>query len=497
MKLFISEIYTGYKVKSASIIRITRDADFSIDSDEISDLLTEIEEHIKRMHQRNVVKLEVEKNISPMVLKTLVKQTRVEDDYIYYIKGILNLNDLFEIYSRINNSELKDKHITPIYPYDFRNRDIFELIREKDCILYHPYHSYDPVVEFVERAAEDEDVLAIKLTLYRTSDDSSIVKALEKAAQNGKYVTILDELKARFDEKRNIQWARRLEDAGAHVIYGIVGLKTHAKALLVIRREKTGIRRYIHMATGNYNEKTARLYTDFSFFTSDDYIGEDVSMLFNLLTGFSMPTQWNYLAVAPLELRNRFISLIERETENAKNGGRARIIAKMNSLLDKSIVKALYAASIAGVKIELIVRGICALKPGIKGVSDNIKVRSIVGRFLEHPRIYYFYNGGDEEYYLSSADWMTRNLDRRVEILFPVRGRDECNFIKKIFEIQIRDNTNQWILNSDGTYELVGGKSKHDSFSETYEFIGEYELLKEKEKQKYGKTFEPVKNIDK
>lgn len=497
IKLFVDRLYNGYDIISASIIRITRDADFSINSDAASDLLTAIESNIKRLHQRSVVKLEMESDISPTVLKTLTAKMELNDDNIYPLKGILNLKDLFEIFGKVNKPDLKDAPIKHIYPYDFNGKDIFKLIRENDRILYHPYYSYDPIIELVKKAAEDERVLAIKVTLYRTSSNSAVIKALIKAAENGKYVTILDELKARFDEKRNIQSAKRLEDAGAHVIYGIAEMKTHCKALMIVRREKGGIRRYVHLATGNYNETTARLYTDLSFFTSDEYIGEDVSTLFNLLTGFSLPTKWNYLTAAPLDLRNKFMSLITRETENARNGCKARIVAKINSLLDKNLILALYEASNTGVKIDLIVRGICALRPGLKGVSENITVRSIIGKFLEHARIYYFYNSGNEEYYLSSADWMTRNLDKRVELLFPIRGKNEQTFIKKILDTQFEDNTNTWRLQSNGVYEMIEGKRKKNSFAIIEAYIKKLESSKKAADEKAGKVFKPVKSVDK
>ncbi len=493
LQLFIGEIYNGYKVISSGLLKITRDADFSVDPDAVSDLLKEIESNIKLMHKRNVVRLEYEKTLSPKVLDILTKELEISKEDMYPINGILRLQDLFEIYSQCDRPDLKDEILAPVYPQDFVDTDIFQLIREKSPILYHPYHAYDPVVEFLDTAAQDKNVLAIKMTLYRTSNQSRIIEALVKAAENGKYVSIVDELQARFDEKRNIDAAHRLEDAGAHVIYGISGLKTHAKCLLVVRREGNEIRRYVHMATGNYNEQTARLYTDFSYFTSDPLIGEDASTLFNLLTGFSIPEKWNQLTVAPLDLRQKFLSLIRRETENAKNGLKARILAKVNSLLDQEIVMTLYEASQAGVEIQLVVRGICSLKPGIKGLSDNITVRSIVGRYLEHPRIYYFYNGGDEEYYLASADWMTRNLDRRVELLFPIEGQKQRDFIQTILDYQYKDNANTWNLASDGTYSLAASNGKKDSFLSIYEHIRKNE---KKAKTSNNVVISPIRSLD-
>ncbi len=466
IELFVEELYHGYHIRSVHVIRVTRDADFTIQEDEASDLLKEIENTIKRLHQRSVVKLEISGILPEKVKKILIEATKVDKEDIYSFDGMLNFKDLFEIYGKCKIDSLKDVPVHPQYPQMLKQNDIWTLLKKQDLLLYHPYHAYDPVVEMLEKAAEDPNVLAIKQTLYRSASNSKIIKALIKAAENGKYVTIVDELKARFDEKQNIEVARRLENAGAHVIYGIAGLKTHTKALMIIRKEKGTIRRYCHLATGNYNESTAKLYTDFSLFTSNDYIGEDISNLFNLLTGFSLPSGWNYIAAAPLNLRSTFMELIERETENAKRGIKAKIVAKMNSLLDQGIITALYKASIAGVKIKLIVRGICALRPGMKGLSENISITSVIGKFLEHSRIYYFYNNGDEEYYLSSADWMTRNLDRRVELLFPLLADEGQHFVDEILDIQFKDNKNAWKLNSDGSYECVTSKKGSDSFVE-------------------------------
>lgn len=493
VKMFADKIYNGYKILSTGIFKITRDADFSIDPDAASDLLTEIEINIKRLHKRSVVRLEHQKDFSPVVLNALIRALEIGEDDIYPLPGIINLQDLFELYGKCTRPHLKDDIKDPVYPVEFADKDIFEVIREKSPVLYHPYHSYDPVVELLARAATDPDVLAIKMTLYRTSSGSEIIDALIMAAENGKYVSIVDELRARFDEERNIDVARRLENAGAHVIYGVAGLKTHAKCLLIVRKEGNEFRRYVHMATGNYNEKTAKLYTDLSYFTSDSLIGEDASTLFNLLTGFSLPNKWNKLIVAPLDLRSKLVSLINRETENARNGIKTHIIAKMNSLLDKKMVMALYEASQAGVKINLVVRGICSLKPGIPGLSENIQVNSIIGRYLEHPRIYYFYNGGAEEIYLSSADWMTRNLDRRVELLFPVEGSSQKAFIKNILDIQFKDNANSWVLGPDCNYQMINTKGKKDSFSIIYQNIKKAE---QKKKSSDMQQFKPIKSID-
>ncbi len=467
IRTFAESIYKDYRISSKSIVKVTRDADFEIEEDAVADLLTEIESTIKKMHIRKVVKLEYEEGISKKILNAIMRENELTNDDIYQIKGLLNLNDLMELLQKVEQSDLKEKTLTPVLIKNLKEDDIFEIIKEKDLILYHPYHSYEPIVELINRASADNDVLAIKQLLYRTSPNSKIINALIKAAENGKQVTAVVELKARFDEKRNIEWAKRLEDAGAYVIYGISGLKIHGKALLIVRREKQGICRYIHLATGNYNEVTARLYTDLSFFTCDESFGEDVSSLFNFLTGLSIPTNWNNIVIAPLDLRKRFITLIEREIENAKNGISSKIIAKMNSLTDKEIVKLLYKASIAGVKINLMVRGMCIARP----INKNIIIRSIVGRYLEHARIYYFYNAGEEEYYLSSADWMPRNLDNRIEILFPIHKQDGKDFLRKLLDLQFEDTVNQWNLESDGSYTLVKGKHRKDSFKTIYDFI--------------------------
>ena len=391
-----------------------------------------------------------------------------------------------EIYNKIDLKEMKEEPLQSVHKSEFDEYDtIFDAVAEKDHIMFHPYNSYDPVVELINQAADDKNVLAIKQLLYRTSSNSSIIKALIRAAENGKYVTAVVELKARFDEKRNIEWTKKLQDAGAHVIYGIVGLKIHAKALLLVRKEKNEIRKYAHLATGNYNETTARLYTDFSFMTSDNSICEDVSSLFNLLTGFSVPEQWNCIAISPLDMRKKFLSLIQRETENAKNGIKAKIIAKMNSLNDAEIVKALYSASMAGVKIELIVRGICILRPELKKISQNIKVKSIIGRFLEHARVYYFFNGGEEEVFLASADWMSRNLDRRVETLFPIKNEECKKHIMKILKLQWEDTVNSWYLKPDGEYRppVKKDKSDHNCFKSIYNLIAKDEKKSSVEKK--------------
>ena len=366
-----------------------------------------------------------------------------------------------KMYGLSGFDEFKTKPYVPAQvPAMMNDEDIFTQIRQGDILLHHPYMTFYPVVDFVQQAAKDPNVLAIKQTLYRVSGNSPIIKALAQAAENGKQVTVLVELKARFDEENNIVWAKMLEKAGCHVIYGVIGLKTHSKITLVVRREENGIRRYVHLGTGNYNDSTAKLYTDCGILTCSARIGEDATAVFNMLSGYSEPRTWNKLVVAPLWMRDRFLHLIEIERKNALEGRKARIVAKMNSLCDRGIIAALYAASAAGVKIDLIVRGICCLKVGIPGISENITVRSIVGNFLEHSRIFYFYSDGNEEVFMGSADWMPRNLDKRVEIVFPVEDEQLKEEVKHILEIQLEDNVKAHILQPDGTYEKVDKRGK-------------------------------------
>ena len=384
----------------------------------------------------------------------------------------------------------------------FQNdKDIFQVIREGDVFLHHPYMSFDPVVNFVRQAAKDPDVLAIKQTLYRVSGNSPIIAALAQAAENGKQVSVLVELKARFDEENNIVWAKMLEKAGCHVIYGLVGLKTHSKITLVVRREETGIRRYVHLATGNYNDSTAKLYTDCGIFTCDERYGEDATAVFNMLSGYSEPKSWNRLIVAPIWMKDRFLKLINREAEMAQKGIPAFIVAKMNSLCDRKIIAALYQASACGVQIYLLVRGICCLKVGVPGVSENIHVRSIVGDFLEHSRIFYFHNGGNEEIFMGSADWMPRNLDRRVEIVFPVEDEEIKKEIKHILDVEFKDNVKAHILQPDGTYEKMNrrGKAKVNSQMIFCQEAEDKAKAVKKQKTDHGRVFipaEPAEDIE-
>ena len=457
----ISKLFLNYDVICASPFRIMRNADLSIDEDEAEDLLKEIEKQVKRRQWGKAIRLEVQDSVPKKLLKILVDELQIEEEDIFRIDGTVDLTVFMKVYGLEGFEDYKLKRFEPIPVYDINpDEDIFTSIRKKDILMHHPYESFEPVVNFIKEAARDKDVLAIKQTLYRVSGNSPIIAALEEAAENGKQVSVLVELKARFDEENNIVWAKRLEKAGCHVIYGLVGLKTHSKITLVVRREEDGIRRYVHLATGNYNDATAKLYTDLGMFTCNEAIGEDATAVFNMLSGYSEPQGWNKLSLAPIWMKDKFLSLIGRETEHAVNGEEGRIIAKMNSLCDQDIIMALYEASNAGVKIDLIVRGICCLKVGIPGISDNIIVHSIVGNFLEHSRIYYFKNGGNEEYYLSSADWMPRNLERRVEILFPVENTGLTARLMHILSAELQDNLKAYILQPDGTYAKPDKRGK-------------------------------------
>ena len=457
----IDQLFLNYDVVCAHPYRIIRNADLTIDEDDAADLLMEIQKQLKKRQWGEVIRLEVEDKMDQKLLKILKKEFDIKQEDIYPINGPLDLTFLMKVYGIDGFDHLK----TPPYkpqpvPALAEETDIFAAIRKKDILLHHPYMTFDPVVDFVRQAAKDPQVLAIKQTLYRVSGHSPIVAALAQAAENGKQVSVLVELKARFDEENNIIWAKMLEKAGCHVIYGLVGLKTHSKITLVVRREEDGIRRYVHLGTGNYNDSTAKLYTDCGIMTCQEAIGEDATAVFNMLSGYSEPKRWNRLSLAPIWLRDKFLSMIRREADHARSVQPARIIAKMNSLCDQEVIAALYEASAAGVKIDLIVRGICCLKVGIPKVSENITVRSIVGTFLEHSRIFYFQNGGQEEYYMGSADWMPRNLDKRVEILFPVEDEDLKREVRHILDIQLADTLKAHELKADNTYEKIDKRGK-------------------------------------
>ena len=462
----IAKLFLNYKVLCAYPYRIMRNADLTIDEDEAADLLKEIQKQLKRRQWGEVIRLEVEASVDKKLLRFLKDELKVAEEDIFQINGPLDLTFLMKMYGIEGFDHLRYAPYVPQrIPQIEPGEKIFDAIRRGDILLHHPYQTFDPVVDFIRQAASDPDVLAIKQTLYRVSGNSPIIAALAKAAENGKQVSVLVELKARFDEENNIVWAKKLEQAGCHVIYGLVGLKTHSKIALVVRREEEGIRRYVHLGTGNYNDSTAKLYTDCGIFTCMESVGEDATAVFNMLSGYSEPLSWNRLVLAPIWLRGKFMHLIERETAHARAGKEARIVAKMNSLCDEGIIAALYEASAAGVKIDLIVRGICCLKVGIHGVSENIHVRSIVGNFLEHSRIFYFQNGGDEEIYMGSADWMPRNLDRRVEILFPVLDDEIKEKVKHILTVELSDNMKAHVLKSNGIYEKIDkrGKARVDS----------------------------------
>lgn len=457
----MKQLFLNYDIVTYHPFRIMRNADFALDEEEAMDLLEEIKKQLKRRQWGEVIRLEIEEKADKRLLKILKKELAVNEEDIFEIPGALDLTVLMKVYGLEGFDHLKAPKYTPQpVPALMNDDDIFTNIRKGDILLLHPYETFDPVVDFVRRAAKDPDVLAIKQTLYRVSGNSPIIAALAEAADNGKQVSVLVELKARFDEENNILWAKKLEKAGCHVIYGLVGLKTHSKITLVVRREEDGIRRYVHLGTGNYNDSTAKLYTDCGIMTCHPQIGEDATAVFNMLSGYSEPLNWNMLAVAPLWLRNKFLQLIDRETRNAKAGKSASIIAKMNSLCDKDIIAALYKASCAGVKIRLVVRGICCLKAGIPGLSENIEVRSIVGEFLEHARIFIFENDGNEEIYMGSADWMPRNLDRRVEIMFPVIRQELKERIRRYMELELEDNLKAHVLMPDGTYEKPDRRGK-------------------------------------
>ncbi len=458
----IHKLFLNYDIVCAHPFRIMRNADLTIEEEEAEDLLQEIERQLKKRQWGQVIRLEVEEGIDSRLLKLIREEVKVPKEDVFAIAGPLDLTFLMNLYGMEGFDHLKEHSYLPPQPVPElpEEANVFEKIREGDILMHHPYQSFEPVVRFVRQAAKDPDVLAIKQTLYRVSGNSPIVAALEQAAENGKQVSVLVELKARFDEENNIVWAKKLEKAGCHVIYGLVGLKTHSKITLVVRREENGIRRYVHLGTGNYNDSTAKLYTDIGYFTCSELIGEDATAVFNMLSGYSEPRSWNRLSLAPHWLKDRFLSLIGREKEHALAGRQSGIIAKMNALCDKDVIEALYEASAAGVKIVLIVRGICCLRVGIPGVSENITVRSIVGNYLEHARIFYFENDGKPEYYCASADWMPRNLERRVEILFPIEKPALQEKLKLILNSQLRDTVKAQVLQPDGTYARVDKRGK-------------------------------------
>lgn len=471
----LDSLFPGMNIQEYHIFRITRNADLDVEEDEADDLLEAIEQELrKRRMGGSAVRLELYASTPEAVRSMLQRELELEDQDIYEVEGLMGMGDLMALMG-LPFPELKDSPWNAVVPPRLRAEkgksedlsgnyglmtdlatdgvDIFKVIRQGDLLLHHPYHSFSATVQrFILQAAQDPDVLAIKMTLYRTSGDSPILQALMTAAENGKQVAVLVELKARFDEENNITWARKLEQTGVHVVYGLAGLKTHSKVVLVVRREQQKILRYMHIGTGNYNPKTAKLYTDLGILTCREELGADLSDLFNFLTGHSRQKSYRRLLVAPVSLRDRMIALIRRETENSRQGGSGRIVAKMNALVDQEIIVHLYEASLAGVKIDLIIRGVCCLRPRVKGLSENINVISVVGRYLEHSRIFYFHNLGQEEVYIGSADWMTRNLDRRVEVITPVEDGAIAKDLQEILGIMLSDNRQGWDLNPNGSY---------------------------------------------
>jgi polyphosphate kinase len=474
IKLCAGEFFPGYRVNGAHSFRVTRNSDLYIDEEESENLLKKIEEELRNLRRGAAVRLEIEEGVDDEIFTTLCEHLDLSHEYVFRLNGPINLLRLMAL-AEIDRPDLKFPPFTPVNVSPLREpASIFDALRAKDVLLHHPYDSFQPVVDFVEQAARDPQVFAIKQTLYRTSGDSPIVRALIEASKNGKQVTALVELKARFDEANNIQWAKQLEEAGVHVVYGLIGHKTHCKCSLVVRREGKLLRRYAHLGTGNYNPKTARLYTDLSYFTAREELTSDAANLFNTLTGFSREPVFEHLLVAPYNLHRRIQELIQRETDNAAAGRPARIIAKMNSLVDKATIDKLYAASRAGVKIDVIVRGVCCLVPGVRGLSDNIRVRSIVGRFLEHARAFYFENAAEGEPLIlaGSADWMPRNFFRRVEVVYPVLDPEHRRWITdELFTMELQDNEHARVLRPNGGYVAASRPAAVPPFSAQSYFI--------------------------
>ncbi len=451
----VGELFSGMHVKGCYQFRVTRNSNLLVDEEEMKNLRLALQGELSHRHYGDEVRLEIADNCSPEMASFLLGQFDLTQDDLYRVHGPVNLVRLMQIPDRVDRADLKFAPFIPTLPKEVvKQPDIFQAIRNGDILLHQPYQAFTPVIDFIQQAATDPNVMAIRQTIYRTSTDSMLMEALITAAQNGKEVTVVVELMARFDEEANINWAQRLEDAGAHVVYGVVGYKTHAKMLLVVRREEDRLRRYVHLGTGNYHPRTAKLYTDFGLFTCNDEIGSDVNDIFVQLTGLGKATKLHHLLQSPFSLHPAMMNMVRREAEHARAGKKAQIVAKMNSLLEPQIISALYEASEAGVKIDLIVRGVCALRPGILGVSENIRVRSVIGRFLEHSRIFYFYNDGEQTLYMSSADWMQRNFFRRVETCFPVLDpKLKKRVIKEGLDYYLSDNTQSWEMNAGGVFE--------------------------------------------
>lgn len=474
----LNDLFPGLEVVAAYPFRIVRDADIEIQELEADDLLETMQASIRKRKFGSVVQVAIHDSMPPEMRDLLVENLEVTHNDLYVLQPPLGLVNLWYIYNNVERHDLKDKPYIQRTPKPLRKleptNNLFDVIRNENIIFHHPYESFHPVVDFLYAAARDPNVLAIKQTVYRVGSNSPVVEALLEAAERGKQVAVLMELKARFDEESNIGWARRLEDAGVHVVYGLVGLKTHCKVAMVVRKEGEGIRRYLHLATGNYNVGTSRIYEDLGMFTCDEDMGADATDLFNFLTGYSTKKSYKKLLVAPVNLREQIEKLIQREIENAKAGNKARIIFKMNSLVDMEMIQLLYQASQAGVKVDLFIRGMCCLRPGIKGVSENIRVVSIVGRYLEHSRIYYFQNNGDDEVYMGSADLMPRNLNHRVEVVFPVENKSQVKFLRdKILGAYLKDNTRARILQPDGTYQRAKPGSDEKRFDVQAHLMGD------------------------
>ncbi len=494
----MTELFLNYDIVAAAPFRIMRNAEFELDEEDAADLLEEIEKQLKKRQWGEAIRLEAHASMDRKLLKRISKELDIDKSDVFEIDGPIDLTVLMKVYDLDGFEKLKAaKHVPSPVPELMNNDDIYTNIRKQDILLSHPYESFDPVVEFVKQSAVDPKVLAIKQTLYRVSGNSPIIAALAKAAENGKQVTVLVELKARFDEEHNIIWAKTLEKAGCHVIYGLVGLKTHSKITLVVRDEEDGIRRYVHVATGNYNDSTAKLYTDMGIFTCSREFGEDATAVFNMLSGYSEPPRWNKLVVAPLWMKEKFLHLIRKTRRAAEQGKRAVIKAKVNSLSDRDIIVALYEAAAAGVQIDLIVRGICCLKTGLDEIGDRIRVRSIVGDFLEHARIFYFDIDGDERYFMGSADWMPRNLEKRVEIVFPIDDDAIKRKLDHYLDTQLADNVKASIMQPDGTYIKPSTRGRKKLCSQQQFVIEAQRAAEEIEKKNKAvvkdRTFTPMK----
>jgi polyphosphate kinase len=493
LRHYLPRFYHGFEILSTHAVRVTRDAEFGLVRRRDEDLLMTIEQGIRERRMGDAVRLQYDPDLPKELLTQLVEQLELTQDDLYPGKGFTAFTDLFQLYAAANIPRLKDRPQMPLpVPCFDRGPDIWNTIRSGDVMVFHPYQAFDAVTHFVEEAAKDPKVLAIKMTLYRVSPNSPIAQALARAAEAGKEVSVLVELQARFDEEANITWARALEEVGAHVVYGLVGYKTHCKVCLVVRQEVDGIRRYCHLATGNYNVRTSGIYSDLGLFTCRESFGEDLTELFNLLTGYTRPQKFHHLALAPTGLREHFIGLIQKEAEQARAGKPARIIAKVNSLIDAAVIEQLYLASQAGAQIELIVRGMCSLRPGLQGVSERIRVISIVDRYLEHARIFYFHNGGNPTFWLASADWMPRNFMRRIEIAFPVLEPQLQRKLKDILELQLADSVKAWRMEPDGSY--VRNRSDHAPgfrFQERF-----YEMLQAEERDGSSKCIGTVDGHD-